>query len=68
MAEPPAHVTFSAAVVQSWLDKQQPGGQSKVTDEQFKRMSHAERLDYTRKFDQSQFQNNKDNRHGSAGK
>ena len=30
----------------------------RVTDEEFKRMSAAERLDYTRKFDQRQFQNN----------
>jgi hypothetical protein len=63
MAAPPAHVTFSAAVVQSWLDKQQPGGQGKATDEQFKQMSAAERIDYCRRFDQTQFQQTKD-RHG----
>ena len=64
MAEPPAHVTFSAAVVQSWLDKQQPGGQGKATDEQFKQMSHAERIEYCRRFDQAQFSTKKDTRHG----
>ena len=66
MPEPPAHVTFSAAVVQAWLDKEQPGqGLNKVTDEQFAKMSAAERLDYARRFDQSQFNNNKqDTRHG----
>ena len=64
MADPPAHVTFSAAVVQAWLDKEQPGGQSKATDEQFAKMTAAERIDYCRRFDQKQFQTSKDNRRG----
>ena len=62
---PPNDVTFAAAVVQTWLDKQQPGGQQqgKVTDEVFAKMSAAERIDYARRFDQTQFQQQKD-RHG----
>jgi hypothetical protein len=59
---PPSDVTFAAAVVQSWLDKEQPGGQSKATDEQFAKMTAAERIDYCRCFDQKQFQSNKDGR------
>ena len=38
--------------------REPPQPQGRVTDEEFKRMSAAERLDYTRKFDQRQFQNN----------
>jgi hypothetical protein len=62
---PPENVTFAAAVVQSWLNQQgPPGGQGgKVTDEQFAKMSPGERLDYARRFDQTQFQQQKD-RHG----
>jgi hypothetical protein len=63
MADPPAHVTFSAAVVQAWLDKEQPGGQSRVSDEVYRAMTPAQRLDYARRFDQTQFQQQKD-RHG----
>jgi hypothetical protein len=64
MVAPPAHVTFSAAVVQAWLDKENPGqGSNKATDEQFAKMSAAERIDYCRRFDQTQFQQTKD-RHG----
>jgi hypothetical protein len=48
---PPADVTFAAAVVQTWLDRQQqPGG--KVSDEVFA----AERLDYARQFPQPPLQ------------
>ena len=62
---PPSDVTFAAAVVQSWLDKQQSQpGQGKVGDEVFAKMSAAERLNYARQFPQEQFQNNKDSRHG----
>jgi hypothetical protein len=63
-SNPPADVTFAAAVVQTWLDRQQPQpGQGKVSDEVFAKMSAAERLDYARRFDQTQFQQQKD-RHG----
>ena len=60
---PPNDVTFAAAVVQSWLGKQQPG-QGKVTDEVFAKMSAAERLDYARLFDQNQFREKEPPRHG----
>ena len=59
---PPTDVTFAAAVVQSWLDRQQPGQGNKVTDEQFAKMSAAERLNYARQFPQEQFQQQKDGR------
>lgn len=62
-SNPPTDVTFAAAVVQSWLSKQNPASQGKATDEQFKQMSAAERIDYCRRFDQTQFQKTKD-RHG----
>jgi hypothetical protein len=63
MATPPAHVTFSAAVVQHWLDKENPGqGTNKVSDEQFKQMTAAERIEYCRRFDQKQFHAPKDPR------
>jgi hypothetical protein len=54
---PPNDVTFAAAVVQSWLGRQQPG-QGKVGDEVFAKMSAADRLNYARQFDQAQFQQN----------
>jgi hypothetical protein len=58
-AAPPETVRQAAAQVQQWLDgrqtpPQQPG--VKVSDEQFAKMSARERIDYTRQFDQSQFQ------------
>jgi hypothetical protein len=58
---PPTDVTFAAAVVQSWLDQQNPA-QGKVSDEVYRAMTPAQRLDYARQFDQKQFQNNKDGR------
>ena len=59
---PPTDVTFAAAVVQSWLDQQNPAGQGKVSDEVYRAMTPAQRLDYARQFDQKQFQSNKDGR------
>jgi hypothetical protein len=61
MADPPAHITFSAAVVEKWLSEQPGQGPNKVTDEQFAKMSPAERIAYCRRWDQSQF-SNKDGR------
>jgi hypothetical protein len=56
MADAPAHVTFSAAVVQAWIDQQNPGqGTNKVSDEQFGKMTAAERIEYCRRFDQKLF-------------
>jgi hypothetical protein len=49
---PPSDVTFAAAVVQTWLDKQPKPGQGKVSDEVFAKMTPAERLDYVRQFPQ----------------
>jgi hypothetical protein len=52
-AAPPPDVAAAAAVVQKWLDSgQQP---PRVTDEQYAKMTPAQRLDYARSFDQSQF-------------
>ena len=47
---PPPEIQAAAAKVQSWLDSQPP---LKATDEQFKAMSPAQRLDYTRRFPQT---------------
>jgi hypothetical protein len=59
---PPNDVTFAAAVVQSWLDRQQSQpGQGKVGDEVFAKMSAAERIEYCRQFDQQQFSGAKPN-------
>jgi hypothetical protein len=52
-SNPPADVTFAAVVVQTWLDKQQPGGQGKLSVEQVAKMSPADRIDYCRRFDQT---------------
>jgi hypothetical protein len=48
MSNPPPEVAAAAAVVQRWLD----GPPIRVTDEQFKKMSARERLDYARQFPQ----------------
>lgn len=58
---PPPDVAAAAAKVQAWLDADRtapvrsgdPAG--RVSDEQFAKMTPAQRLDYTRQFDQSQF-------------
>ncbi|MBV9171572.1 MAG: hypothetical protein JOZ81_15970 [Chloroflexi bacterium] len=49
-ATPPRHVTDAAAVVQSWLDREQA---VILPPEQRAKLSDAEKLDYARKFDQS---------------
>ena len=52
---PPPHVAAAAAVVDGWL--RQNAAPARVSDEQFKKMSDAERLNYARGFDQKQFTN-----------
>jgi hypothetical protein len=64
MANPPTDVTFAAAVVETWLNKQPNNQQGKVSDEQFTKMTPAERIDYCRRFDQTQFYGNQKDRHG----
>ena len=54
---PPSDVTFAAAVVSSWLNKQEQQPGQKVSDDRFKQMTDAERFQYARQFDQTQFQN-----------
>jgi hypothetical protein len=49
---PPPAVAQAAATVQAWLDGQPP---VRVSAEEYDRMSAAEKWDYARKFDQSQF-------------
>jgi hypothetical protein len=74
---PPPEIQEAARRVQSYLDSQtfaarvkaaaQPDarGDGRVSDEAYRAMSPAQRLDYSRQFDQSQFNNNKqDTRHG----
>jgi len=63
---PPPEVAAAAAVVDAWLRKSPPvvadtkptpqGG--RVSDEQYARMTPAQKLDYARQFDQRQFQKN----------
>jgi hypothetical protein len=48
-ANPPPDVAAAAALVQKFLDGQPP---ARVTDEQFAKMSAAERLIYVRRFPQ----------------
>jgi hypothetical protein len=48
-ANPPPNVAAAAAIVQQYLDGQPP---ARVTNEQFARMSAAERLVYVRRFPQ----------------
>jgi hypothetical protein len=50
--EPPPEVAAAAAVVDNWL-KSAP--QSPVSDEQYKAMTPAQKLDYARRFDQTKF-------------
>jgi hypothetical protein len=50
--EPPPDVAAAAARVEEWL-KQPP---ARVSEAEYAKMSPAERLDYARQFDQSQFQ------------
>ena len=71
---PPPDVQAAAARVQTYLDstfvaavqsqgQQAPGpGPQKVSDDTYRAMTPAQRLDYARQFDQKQFQNNKDGR------
>jgi hypothetical protein len=49
---PPPHVAQAAQVVDQWL-RQQPA--ARVSDAEFAKMSPAERIAYTRRFDQTQF-------------
>jgi hypothetical protein len=49
MSNPPPEVAAAASVVENWL-KSAPQG--RVSDEQYKAMSPAEKLNYTRQFTQ----------------
>lgn len=49
---PPEVAAAAAAVVDNWL-KSAP--QNPVSDEQYKAMTPAQRIDYARRFDQTQF-------------
>jgi hypothetical protein len=56
MADPvPPHIAAAASTVEAWLAQQQ-ASTGRVSEDQWKGMSHAERLDYNRKFDQTHFQ------------
>jgi hypothetical protein len=52
-ATPPRQVADAASVVNGWLKQQE---RTVLTPDQISKLSWAERLDYARKFDQSQFQ------------
>jgi hypothetical protein len=72
---PPDDVQRAAARVEAYLQSTfaaavqdqegQAQDQGKVTDEQFAKMSAAERLDYARRFDQKQFHAPPSGRRGS---
>jgi hypothetical protein len=49
MSAPGPEVVAAAAVVQKYLDAQPP---ARVSDEQYKAMTSAQKLDYARKFTQ----------------
>jgi hypothetical protein len=48
---PPRHVQDAADVVNQWLKTVEPG--RRLSDEQIKRLTPAQRLDYSRQWDQS---------------
>jgi hypothetical protein len=60
MSAAPPDVAAAAARVRQWLDGESPPQQpvGKVSDEQYRAMTPAQRLDYSRSFDQSQFLKN----------
>jgi hypothetical protein len=55
-SKPPDNVRAAAAVVNAWVTDQE---QRKVTDEEFARMNARDRIEYCRRFDQTQFGNRK---------
>jgi hypothetical protein len=48
---PPRHVADAATVVNEWLKNVEPA--RRLSDEQIKRLTPAQRLDYSRQWDQS---------------
>jgi hypothetical protein len=46
---PPPDVAAAASIVQKWLDGAPP---VRVTDEQYRAMTNAQKLDYARRFPQ----------------
>ena len=50
MSEPPPYVQRGAADVQGWLNTQNP---TRKSPQEIARMTPAQRLDYSRQFDQS---------------
>jgi hypothetical protein len=51
---PPPEIRVAAAQVEAWLQGQ---ASQKATDEQFRNMSNAERIDYCRRWKQSPLDN-----------
>jgi hypothetical protein len=58
-ATPPENVRIAAAVVDNWLAQQQEG---RLSAEQIAKLTPAQRLDYTRQFDQRKMPEWKDPR------
>jgi hypothetical protein len=56
-ANPPPEVAAAAKIVDSWLKRDEPA--SRVSDAEYRAMSPAQRLEYSRSFDQRQFNNAK---------